>query len=116
MRSNLLKSALSVFALAVAAMFVGTLAMAAPPFSGGAGAGFGIASWDTGAAATTGTGTSTDKPSDSTYNNQVEANLIAAGKTENGAGDYYVRLRVRGTQGDTIPKDFSEGSLVPSVG
>jgi len=108
MRSNLLKSVLSVFALAVAALFVGTLAMAAPTFSGGAAAGFGQVSWDTG---NSGAGAS-----GSAYNTQIEANLIASGKNESGSVDYYYRLRIRGTQGDPITKNESEGSFVSSVG
>jgi hypothetical protein len=104
MRSNLLKSALSVFALAVAALFVGTLAMAAPTFSGGVAAGFGQVSIDGGG---TGPGAS-----GSTWNTQVESNLVATGKTQNGTVDYYYRLRIRGTQGDALPGGF--GSSGPS--
>lgn len=105
MRSNLLKSMLSVFALAVTAMFVGTLAMAAPTFSGGVAAGFGQVSIDGGG---TGPGASGE-----TWNSQVESNLVATGKTAEGKVDYYYRIRIRGTQGDSVAGGF--GSSGPSA-
>jgi hypothetical protein len=78
--------------------------MAEGKFSGGAAAGFGQATWDTGGTAAPGA------PADgSAYNAQIESNLIYSGK--NGNMDFYLRMRARGTSGDTEVKDFSEGTF-----
>lgn len=104
MRSNLLKSMLAVFALAVSMMYVGSLAVAAPSFSGGVAAGFGQVTVDDG-------GTGPGAGSQSAYNAQIESNLIATGKTEGGKVDYYYRLRIRGTQGDPLNSSETESSF-----
>jgi hypothetical protein len=83
--------------------------MAEGKFSGGAAAGFGQVSWDTGG--TAGPGAPADG---SAYNVQMESNLIYSGKNEN--MDYYFRMRARGTSGDTEVKDFTEGTFTDTQG
>jgi hypothetical protein len=82
--------------LATLALVAGS-AVAQPKISGGVGAGFGQLSWDDG------------NTSSSTYNAQTESNLIASGT--NGSFDYYFRIRIRGTQGDTAQKGGTESSF-----
>jgi hypothetical protein len=107
MRSKLLNTIASVFAMAAALAFVagGAMAQDGPKVSGGAGVGFGQVQWDTGA--------TSDGPGDpvdgSALNAQIESNVIVSGKNEN--VDYYFRMRARGTTGDTIVKGFSEGTF-----
>jgi hypothetical protein len=82
--------------LATLALVAGS-AVAQPKISGGVGAGFGQLSW------------SNADTSSSTYNAQTEANLVASGT--NGSFDYYFRIRIRGTQGDTSVKGGTEASM-----
>lgn len=106
MRSISLKFA-SAFALLAALTFVAVgaaMAQDGGKWSGGAYAGFGQVSWDKGTTATAGS-----PSSGSAYNTQIEANLIYSGKQ--GPMDYYFRIRARGTTGDTVVKDFSEGTF-----
>ena len=108
MRSKLLKSIASVFAMAAALAFVagGAMAQDGPKISGGAGVGFGQVTWDSGE---TSTGAPGDVVDGSALNAQIESNVIVSGKNEN--VDYYFRMRARGTTGDTIVKGFSEGTF-----
>jgi len=106
MRSISLKFA-SAFALLAALTFVAVgaaMAQDGGKWNGGAYAGFGQVNWDKGTVAAPGS-----PSSGSSYNTQIEANIIYSGKQ--GPMDYLFRMRARGTQGNTEVKDFTEGTF-----